>query len=361
MTNTDIEAPSLGRYLPNLASISIKVTEYNQLDRLVLEFFDKKKKPFYGKDHFIISFVNANKVILDWVRSNMDEVERCFQYSYDMHVEGLWKGTPVIFRFASYWKNTKLVVPVALNFFSSEEVCKDIRTRLKEQFSHLDEVSVDWWFLDAVGKPQNRITYLTESNDIIRPEFYPTVSPDPDTFLQDYINSKATVLLMAGPPGTGKTSLLRHLIKKHKIKTHIVYDEKLMERDELFQRFLFDEASDTAFMVVEDADLLLTSRAADQNKLMARFLNISDGLIKLPKRKMIFTTNVNDFDKVDSALLRPGRCFGVIHTRELTYGEARKACEAAGLSIPTKEREYTLAELFNQATPTVAPRSIGFI
>jgi ATP-dependent 26S proteasome regulatory subunit len=43
---------------------------------------------------------------------------------------------------------------------------------------------------------------------------------------------------------------------------------------------------------------------------MSRFLNISDGLIKLPNKKLVFTTNVTNFENIDSALLRPGRCFG---------------------------------------------------
>jgi ATP-dependent 26S proteasome regulatory subunit len=92
---------------------------------------------------------------------------------------------------------------------------------------------------------------------------------------------------------------------------------------------------------------------------MSRFLNVADGLIKLPNKKLVFTTNLTDFARVDSALLRPGRCFGVMKTRELNLVEAQAAAKAAKLPIPIEKREYTIAELFNQGQGSKV-RKIGF-
>jgi ATP-dependent 26S proteasome regulatory subunit len=112
-------------------------------------------------------------------------------------------------------------------------------------------------------------------------------------------------------------------------------------------------------MIIEDADTILMSREDNGNKLMSRFLNVADGLIKLPNKKLIFTTNISDFTKVDPALLRPGRCFGVMHTRLMNLVEAQAAAKAANMPIPMEKREYSLAEIFHQGrTQTV--RSIGF-
>jgi hypothetical protein len=96
--------------------------------------------------------------------------------------------------------------------------------------------------------------------------------------------------------------------------------------------------------------------------MIARFLNVSDGLIKFPNKKVIFTTNLDDFKKVDEALLRPGRCFGMIKCRALTFEEAVAAAKVAGLKPPERARDYTIAELFNPDTQLEMgePRRIGF-
>jgi SpoVK/Ycf46/Vps4 family AAA+-type ATPase len=188
--------------------------------------------------------------------------------------------------------------------------------------------------------------YLENPNTVLHSEFYPGLTTSPEEYIENYLKSKASVLLMAGPAGTGKTTLLRHMIYKHNMCASVVYDENLMMSDSVFQTFLFDRENDV--LIIEDADLIITSRQDDNNKLMSRFLNISDGLIKLPNKKLIFTTNISDFGRVDSALMRPGRCFDVMHTRHLSYEEAKKAAKVAGVTVPTEEREYTLAEVFSQ-------------
>lgn len=214
---------------------------------------------------------------------------------------------------------------------------------------------VKWWFQSNHG-PSCRDVHLPPVKTKLRPEFYPDLG-DPYRFMDDYLASDASVLLLAGPPGTGKTTLLRHMILERKLTAHVIYDEKLMERDQIFQDFLFDNDSD--IMIIEDADTILSAREDDGNKLMSRFLSVSDGLIKLPNKKLVFTTNISDFTKVDQALLRPGRCYNVVHTRPLNLVEAQAVAKVANLPVPTEKKEYTLAELFNQGyRPTV--RQVGF-
>lgn len=237
----------------------------------------------------------------------------------------------------------------------SRDVAARIFEAVQKAYSAEKFAKLRWWYKGPHGVA-NQVVYLPEIKTVLRSEFYPDMD-EPESFIESYLASEASVLLIAGAPGTGKTTFLRHMIAKHRLSAHILYDEDLMKSDAIFQDFLFGNGD---IMVIEDADTILAPRESDNNKLMARFLNVSDGLIKLPNKKLIFTTNLSDFAKVDPALTRPGRCFGVLHTRPLNLQEAQAAARVAGLPVPLQKQEYTLAELFNHDASAPTVRRIGF-
>ncbi len=247
-------------------------------------------------------------------------------------------------------------IDITLDIYAGLKLAMDLKAKVASMFEHERLAMIKWWYVGEQGRTSSRNVYMMKPKTVLHPEFYPDMG-NPYDFIDEYMSSDAAVLLLAGPPGTGKTTLLRHMIADRKLTAHVIYDEKLMEQDSIFQAFLFDKKSDV--MIIEDADTILSPRERDGNKMMSRFLSVSDGLIKLPNKKLIFTTNINDFTNVDAALLRPGRCHAQVHTRPLNLTEAQAAAKVANLPVPTQKGEYTLAELFNQGyRPKL--RQIGF-
>lgn len=249
------------------------------------------------------------------------------------------------------------VMSVLVEVTGHRDAITAIHAALDAGFGKHHIAQIHWWYNGGSRGPSLKKIYLPPVTTQLHPEYYPDIEGGPQSFISEYLNSEESILLMAGPPGTGKTTLLRHMIVEHKLVAHVCYDEALMASDAVFQTFLMDRESD--LLIIEDADVVLTSRERDNNHLMARFLNVSDGLIKLPNKKLIFTSNATDFNKIDHALLRPGRCFAVLHTRPLTLKEAQDAAKVGGFPTPTERKEYTIAQLFNQGKAEMKIRRIG--
>ena len=132
-------------------------------------------------------------------------------------------------------------------------------------------------------------------------------------------------------------------------------DRRTLENDEIFIEFI---TGDHDAFVIEDADHILTPRA-DGNDNVHRFLTVADGVVRALGRKIIFTTNLPNVGDIDEALIRPGRCFGVVRTRNLDRAEARRLLEKvcacpedavkAAAALPHDVRSLSLASVFRAA------------
>ncbi|KAL8115051.1 hypothetical protein AgCh_021760 [Apium graveolens] len=133
--------------------------------------------------------------------------------------------------------------------------------------------------------------------------------------------------LLYGPPGTGKSSLIAAMANHLKFD---IYDLQLMNvtSDCEFRRLLLGTAN-RSILVIEDIDCSvdLPDRKIQEKKAnpkhdlkftLSGLLNFIDGLWSScgDERIIIFTTN--NKDKLDPALLRPGRMDVHIHMSYLT-------------------------------------------
>lgn len=82
--------------------------------------------------------------------------------------------------------------------------------------------------------------------------------------------------------------------------------------------------------------------------MMNKFLNISDGLISIANKKLVFTTNLPNTKDIDDALMRKGRCFDIVEFRALNAKEARQVATDVGLERQFVDGEsYMLTDIFN--------------
>jgi hypothetical protein len=194
----------------------------------------------------------------------------------------------------------------------------------------------------------------------ITEESYPFIEGGLDNLVHNYLNGPENILLLIGPPGTGKTNLIKHIISESKRGAMVTYDPLIMSKDSIFATFA---ESDAGTLVFEDADNLLGTRASG-NEIMVKFLNSSDGLVSAANKKMIFSTNLENLDDVDPALTRPGRCAGVIRFRALDHVEILKflAVHKNIAWCPTDQVPKTLAEIYNHSEKNrdTGKRKAGF-
>ena len=115
--------------------------------------------------------------------------------------------------------------------------------------------------------------------------------------------------------------------------------------DQFFIDFVRD---DCGLMVLEDIDFDLKSRLAG-NTFMHKLLGASDGIIELKKKKIIITTNLQNEQQTDKALLRPGRTFDVLKTSYLNLEEAQALATKIEkpFTIRKKDNKYSLAEIYS--------------
>lgn len=244
-------------------------------------------------------------------------------------------------------------------FYGSEQDVVSLQEQVEEVLKTEKLIKISWYYKTNRGNDCAGL-HVTGLNQTLRDEFYPWLPKGVDAFIQDYFASPAAVLVMYGPPGTGKTSFLRHLLLSQSINAMVTYDDRVLKDDAFFVNYLTDDEHNA--LIVEDADLFLAPREDGDNDMMSKFLNVSDGLIKITNKKMIFTTNINQVSKIDPALLRPGRCFGAVEFRELTSSEAAQAAAAAGLDDKDwlSQDRWSLAQIFTQTESTSGRFKMGF-
>lgn len=223
-----------------------------------------------------------------------------------------------------------------------EKIAADLRNILTE-IKKENGVTVSWAYSNHAGGCQIKEEWIKAEN-LPFTEMYPFIQEGTlEQLYEDFYSDTANILILKGPAGTGKTSFIKGMLCHLNKEAYITYDESLANSDNFFSSFF---SSKSSILIFEDADAFLTSRT-DGNKLMHRFLNMGDGLISRPNKKIIFTTNLENLSDIDPALTRPGRCYDIIEFEPLTVDQAKAVAEISGKELDLPDNKVTIAEIFN--------------
>lgn len=217
---------------------------------------------------------------------------------------------------------------------------------------------IEWVY----GSDGNSVNVPLNRSRLPVKEMYPFLGDESlEDYYDRYMDSNANILLLIGPPGTGKTTFIRGLLAHRNSSAIVTYDSNILDKDGFFARFIEDDAE---VMVLEDSDAFLKSRT-DGNTMMHRFLNVGDGLVTTKGKKMVFSTNLPSIRDIDSALVRPGRCFDIVTFGELTKEQATALAIKLNVTLVGNKDKYSLAEVFNQQSENTkvakTSRKVGFI
>ena len=193
--------------------------------------------------------------------------------------------------------------------------------RFKDCLASYDEYSchAKYYFVGSQGVSHNHISIDPGDFGNILPELYPNI--DVELLLNDYQNSDETILFLYGPPGVGKTTFLKYVMQKSGMNAFgYIKDEETMRHSALWPRLADSENN---MIIFDDLDFDMGNRDRDGGGFVSNLLSFSDGLFN-KSTKIVITTNQRVQD-IDDALLRPGRCFDVLHLEPLTQEQARSA------------------------------------
>ena len=182
-------------------------------------------------------------------------------------------------------------------------------------------------------------------------EFYPFLHklyPETDNLtvdhiVEDFMKSKANLLLLIGPAGTAKSTLIRSFIRKeHDVL--VISSAQVLDSPALPTTFRTkpEKGCERLVTIYEDADIFVAPRDKG-NLALSSMLNQLDGIVG-NKEKFIISTNLESISKVDKALLRPGRCHKVMQFRLLEGDEINIARSAVGKPPIDELKPLTLSE-----------------
>lgn len=237
------------------------------------------------------------------------------------------------------WMNYRIhSTHIEINLIGDEDFCIGYKKLLGDKFEFVTN-HIEWLY----SNDGQSIEIPLQHDRMPVEEMYPFLDGESLTdYYNNFMKSSASILLLIGPPGTGKTTFIRGMLQHTESSAIVSYDAAVLEKDYVFAQFI---EGDKSMMVLEDADMFLKARK-EGNTMMHKFLNVGDGLVTTRNKKLIFSTNLPSISDIDPALIRPGRCYDILNFQELNQEQAEKLAKRVGVTLDEKREKWSIADVF---------------